>query len=72
MELKQMIALLAIAGLALAAGCGQPSEDEELMAAANGAAKTTAVLGTASVAGTVSLTGKIPGTALFSVNAAPS
>jgi hypothetical protein len=71
MELKKTLMLLAVAGLALTAGCGQKSEDEELMEAANGAAKTAPVLGTASVAGTVNLTGTIPGTALFSVDADP-
>jgi plastocyanin len=70
MELKKILTLLAVAAL-LTAGCGQKSEDEELMEAANGAAKTAAVLGTASVSGTVSLTGKVPGTALFSVDADP-
>ncbi|HTA76725.1 MAG TPA: carboxypeptidase regulatory-like domain-containing protein [bacterium] len=71
MELKKILALLAIASLGLTAGCGQKSEDEELMAMANSASKSAVAMGTASVAGTVTLTGKAPGTAMFSVDADP-
>jgi plastocyanin len=70
MELKKWMALLAVAGLALTTGCGQKSDDDELLAS-GGVAKSAAVLGTASVAGTVALTGKIPAAALFSVDADP-
>jgi hypothetical protein len=71
MEYKKVLALLAVVGLALTAGCGQKSDDDDLMAMANNATKAAAVMGTASVAGTVSLTGKAPGVGLFSVDADP-
>jgi hypothetical protein len=72
MDMKKIWALLAIAGLALTAGCGQKSDDDEMMAALEKAGSKAAVaMGTASVAGKVTVTGKVPASALFSVDADP-
>ena len=67
---KKWLALIAVVSLTLTAGCGQKSDDDELLAS-GGAVKSAAAMGTASVAGTVVVTGKIPAPALFSVDADP-
>jgi hypothetical protein len=77
MDLRKVVAYLAVAGLLAVGGCGNSDDQDDFGKASGGGSSTAAgsgpsgAMGTASISGKVTLTGKAPIAAIISYDADP-